>query len=184
MPADSVLQLKVTLAGIRPPVWRRLQVPAGLTLDRLHLVIQTAMPWQNYHMHLFETPAGDYGRRDSELGHRDERKVPLHAVASTAGDRISYTYDFGDDWVHRVEVEKVLPEEPGTVYPRCVTGRRACPPEDCGGPWAYPDFLEAIADPDHEEHDELLEWAGGAFDPDAFDADDINARLAARLPSA
>ncbi|MEV7886979.1 plasmid pRiA4b ORF-3 family protein [Streptomyces sp. NPDC002817] len=180
MPADSVLQIKVTLADVRPPIWRRLQVPADLTLDRLHLAIQTAMGWENCHMHLFSTPAGDYGRRDSELGHRDERKVPLCAVAPAAGDRISYTYDFGDDWVHRIEVEKALPKEPGTAYPRCLTGRRACPPEDCGGPWGYANFLEAIADPGHEEHDELLEWVGGAFDPGHFDAEDVNKRLATR----
>ncbi|WP_419995027.1 plasmid pRiA4b ORF-3 family protein [Streptomyces boninensis] len=180
MPADSILQIKVTLADIRPPIWRRLQVPAYLTLDRLHLVIQIAMGWENYHMHVFETPAGDYGRRDSELGHRDERKVPLSAVAPAAGDRISYTYDFGDDWGHRIEVEKVLPKEPGTAYPRCLTGRRACPPEDCGGPWGYANFLEAITDPGHEEHDELLEWVGGAFDPTQFNIEDINKLLTAR----
>ncbi|GGV25215.1 hypothetical protein GCM10010277_06070 [Streptomyces longisporoflavus] len=137
MSADSVLQIKVTLDGIRAPVWRRLQVPADFTLDRLHRVIQDAMGWENCHMHLFETPVGDYGRRDSGLGHRDERRVPLSAVAPSAGDRISYAYDFGDDWVHHIEVEKALPRDPGVTYPRCVTGRRACPPEDCGGPWGY-----------------------------------------------
>ncbi|MFD7297922.1 plasmid pRiA4b ORF-3 family protein [Streptomyces sp. NPDC059897] len=179
MPADSILQIKVTLADIRPPIWRRLQVPADLTLDRLHLVIQTAMGWENYHIHLFETPAGAYGRRDSELGHRDERKVPLCAAAPAAGDKIRYTYDFGDDWAHHIEVEKVLPRDTGTTYPRCLTGRRACPPEDCGGPWGYANFVEAITDPGHEEHDDLLEWVGGAFDPTQFNAEDINRRLAA-----
>ncbi|MFI1332737.1 plasmid pRiA4b ORF-3 family protein [Streptomyces sp. NPDC020845] len=179
MPAESVLQIKVTLADIRPPIWR-LQVPADLTLDRLHLVIQRAMGRENYHMHLFETLAGDCGRRDSEPGHRDERKVPLCAVAPAVGDKISYTYDFGDDWVHRIEVEKVLPRDPGTAYPRCLTGRRACPPEDCGGPWGYANFTEAIADPGHEEHNELLEWVGGAFDPSHFDIEEINKRLAVR----
>ncbi|MFE1521508.1 plasmid pRiA4b ORF-3 family protein [[Kitasatospora] papulosa] len=180
MPTDSVLQIKVTLADIRPPIWRRLQVPADLTLDRLHLVIQRAMGWENYHMHLFETPLGDYGRRDRELGHRDDRTVPLYGVAPAVGDEISYTYDIGDDWVHRIEVEKALPRDPGTVYPCCLTGRRACPPEDCGGPWGYANFLEAITDPGHEEHDELLEWVGGAFDPSQFDVKDINKRLATR----
>jgi Plasmid pRiA4b ORF-3-like protein len=179
MPADSVLQIKVTLADIRPPIWRRLQVPADFTLDRLHLVIQTAMGWENYHMHVFSTPVGDYGQRDSELGHRDERKVPLYAVAPAVGDKITYTYDFGDDWVHRIETEKILPKEPDTAYPRCVTGRRACPPEDCGGPWGYANFLEAIADPKHEQHEELLEWNDGPFDPDHLDIEDINQLLTA-----
>ncbi|MFD5121327.1 plasmid pRiA4b ORF-3 family protein [Streptomyces sp. NPDC058385] len=180
MPADSVLQIKVTLVDIRPPIWRRLQVPADLTLDRLHLVIQTAMGWENCHMHLFQTPTGDCGRRDSELGHRDERKVPLHAVAPAVGDRIGYTYDFGDDWVHHIEVEKTLPRAPGTAYPHCLTGRRACPPEDCGGPWGYANFLEAITDLGHEEDDELLEWVGGTFDPSHFDLEDTNKRLTVR----
>lgn len=180
MPADSVLQIKVTLADIRPPIWRRLQVPADLTLDRLHLAIQTAMGWENYHMHLFTTPAGDYGLRDSELGHRDERKAPLDTVAPAAGDTISYTYDFGDGWVHHIEVEKVLPTAPGTTYPRCLTGRRACPPEDCGGPWGYADFLAAITDTQHEQHEELLDWIGGTFDPDHLDIDAINKHLTAR----
>lgn len=180
MPADSVLQIKVTLADIRPPIWRRLQVPADLTLDRLHLVIQNAMGWENYHMHLFQTPAGDYGRRDSELGHRDERKVPLYAVAPATGDKIDYTYDFGDDWVHRIQVEKVLPKEAARTYPRCVTGRRACPPEDCGGPWGYAGVLEAIADPAHEQHEELLEWIGGAFDSNHLDIEAINKALTTR----
>ena len=113
MPADSVLQIKVTLADIHPPIWRRLQVPAGLELARLHLAIQTAMGRENYHMHLFTTPAGDFGLRDSEPGHRDERKAPLDTVAPSAGDTISYTYDFGDDWVHHIEVEQVLSTAPG-----------------------------------------------------------------------
>ncbi|UQA91996.1 plasmid pRiA4b ORF-3 family protein [Streptomyces halobius] len=96
------------------------------------------------------------------------------------GDKISYTDDVGDDWVHRIEAEKALPREPGTTYPRCLTGRRACPPEDCGGPWGYANFTEAIADPGHEEHDELLEWAGGAFDSSQLDVEDINKALAAQ----
>ncbi|NGO73788.1 plasmid pRiA4b ORF-3 family protein [Streptomyces boncukensis] len=178
MPADSILQIKVTLADIRPPIWRRLQVPAGLTLARLHLVIQTAMGWEDYHMHLFATPAGDYGRPDSELGHRNEAKVPLHAVAPAAGDKICYTYDFGDGWEHVIEVEKVLPRESDATYPHCLTGRRACPPEDCGGPWGYGELLAALADPKHEQHDELTEWIGGSFDPDHLDIDDINKQLA------
>lgn len=180
MPADSVLQIKVTLADIRPPIWRRLQVPADLTLDLLHLVIQAAMGWENYHMHVFSTPAGDHGQRDSELGHGDERKVPLYAVAPAAGDKIAYTYDFGDDWVHRIETEKILPKEPGTAYPHCVTGRRACPPEDCGGPRGYANFLEAITGPKHEQHEELLEWIDGPFDPHHLDIEDINKLLTAR----
>ncbi|WP_372412125.1 plasmid pRiA4b ORF-3 family protein [Streptomyces luteireticuli] len=151
MPADSVFQVKVSLAHIRPPVWRRLLVPADVPLGRLHQVIQAAMGWEDCHMHAFETPQGDFGRPDTELGYKDERKVPLHVVASAVGDKIGYTYDFGDDWVHHVQIEKILSRVPGTVYPRCLTGRRACPPEGCGGPWGYGEFLAAITDPDHSD---------------------------------
>jgi hypothetical protein len=80
-----------------------------------------------------------------------------------------YVYDFGDDWVHKVVVEKVLPADPRISYPVCVAGKRACPPEDCGGVWGYREFLAAISDPDHPEHEEMLEWVGGAFDPEEFD---------------
>jgi Plasmid pRiA4b ORF-3-like protein len=179
MPTDSVMQIKVSLADIRPPIWRRLQVPPDITLGRLHQVIQTAMGWENYHMHLFDTPAGDFGHSDTELGHRDENTVPLYAVAPAVGDAIGYTYDFGDDWVHHIQIEKVLAKDPDTTYPRCVTGRRACPPEDCGGPWGYPEFLAAISDPQHEQHEDLTEWIGGPFNPDHLDIDAINKLLTA-----
>ncbi|WP_190190320.1 plasmid pRiA4b ORF-3 family protein [Streptomyces minutiscleroticus] len=119
MPADSVLQIKVTLAGIHPPIRRRLQVPADLELARPHLAVQTAMGWENYHVHLFTTPAGDYGLCDSEPGHRDERKAPLHAVAHTAGDTIGYTHDFGDDWVHHLDAIQA-PHRPRAIGGTCA----------------------------------------------------------------
>ena len=106
----------------------------------------------------------------------DERRTKLDWVASN-GDRFSYTYDFGDDWEHRIEVEGVVPIDPDGAYPRCVAGRRSAPPEDVGGPWSYAGFLEAIADPNHDEHDGMLEWAGGTFDPERCDLVEINARL-------
>ncbi|MFD4143030.1 plasmid pRiA4b ORF-3 family protein [Streptomyces sp. NPDC058572] len=177
MPADSVFQIKVTLAHIRPPVWRRLQVPTDVSLGRLHQVIQTAMGWKDYHLHVFETPTGDYGRPDWELGHRNESNVLLCTVAPTVGSKISYTYDFGDDWVHHIEIERVLPRDRGTAYPRCLTGRRACPPEDSGGPWGYGEFLAAITDPHHEQHAELTEWIGGTFNPNHLDIKEINKQL-------
>jgi hypothetical protein len=93
------------------------------------------------------------------------------------GSTFLYIYDFGDYWRHRIVVEKVLPAEVGTKYPACIGGRRACPPEDCGGPWGYQECLAAIADPDHEEHESMLTWVGGSFDPDAFDAGEFEHRL-------
>jgi hypothetical protein len=95
------------------------------------------------------------------------------------GDRLVYVYDFGDGWTHDITVEKVLAAQPGIGYPRCVSGRRACPPEDVGGPWGYGEFLTAINDPGHAEHEQFLEWVGGGFDPDEFDLDEVNEALEA-----
>ena len=99
---------------------------------------------------------------------KSERRARLGTVARQ-GTAIRYVYDFGDDWVHRVVVEKVVQADPNRTYPRCVGGKRACPPEDCGGVWGYEEFLAAISNSDHPEHESMLEWVGGEFDPEAFD---------------
>jgi hypothetical protein len=106
-----------------------------------------------------------------------ERAIPLHEVAYLALKRFEYRYDLGDGWQHEVRIEQELDPELGVHYPRCLAGARACPPEDCGGLGGYARFLEAIRDPDHEEHEELLRWVGGQFDPEAFDLDAVNRRL-------
>jgi len=183
-PGDPVFQVKVTLAeAAEPPVWRRLLVPAGIRLDRLHEVIQAAMGWDNYHMHVFSDGLTEYGRPDPELAFRDERKATLRGLAKGEGDRVRYTYDFGDDWEHDVVVEKLLAAEPGARYPICVAGEGACPPEDCGGVWGYAHLREVLADPTSEEHDDMLVWLGlekGAdFDPHRFDVDQANRALTA-----
>jgi hypothetical protein len=170
--ATPIYQLKITLKGIRPPIWRRVQVAGNIGLADLHDVIQTAMGWYDYHLHAF-TIGGEtyYGDQESalELGGRTTGRTRLNQVADCEGARLRYEYDFGDSWEHEVLVEKILPVEPGQRYPRCLAGRRACPPEDVGGVWGYAEFLEAIANPDHEDHDDLLAWAGDDFDPEAFD---------------
>ncbi len=173
-----VYQLKVTIKQISPPVWRRVVVPEDITLAGLHDVLQAALGWWNCHLHEFEIDGTRYGTDDGEDwdAPKDERKAKLRTVARE-GSSFSYVYDFGDYWQHRVVVEKVLPAAAGVTVPACTGGRRACPPEDCGGPWGYKDFLETIADPDHEEHESMLEWAGGSFDPAAFDAGDFDQRL-------
>jgi hypothetical protein len=178
----AVLQLKISLIGIsKPPVWRRLLVPATIRLDGLHNVIQAAMGWQDYHLHVFSARGVEYGQPDPELGHQDERRTPLNHVISQAGERMRYTYDFGDDWEHGIVVEKVLAAEPGARYPICVAGKGCCPPEDCGGAWGYASLREALADPGHEQHEEMLEWLGletaAKFDPTIFNADEINVLL-------
>jgi hypothetical protein len=172
-PACTVHTIKVTLAGSQPPVWRRLEVPSAITLDTLHRVIQAVFGWQDYHVWVFETPSGRYGVADRELRIKSAAAKRLDQIAPRPEDRFGYTYDFGDEWEHDILVEAVTDPEPGTTYPRCLAGGRACPPEDCGGIWGYDDLLEILGDPAHEEHQDRLEWLGldsaDQFDPAAFD---------------
>jgi len=179
-PKAPVYQLKVGLRGSKPPIWRRLEVPADTSLARLHGILQMAFGWADSHLHVFETPYGDFGVADRELGYRAEAPVTLEQVAPGAGDRLQYTYDFGDDWTHEIVVEKVLERQPG-AYPRCTGGRRAAPPEDCGGVWGYAELVEVLSDPGHPEHGDRLEWLGLAsaadFQPERFDAAEINRAL-------
>jgi hypothetical protein len=167
-----IFQLKIQLREVRPPVWRRVLVPGEVDLGELHAVLQTAMGWSNSHLHEFEVDDDRYGVPDPDWGERvaDESKVRLFRVARE-GSRLRYLYDFGDGWEHDVTVEKVLDPQPGTRYPCCVGGRRACPPEDVGGPPGYEQFLAAVGDPGHAEHEYWTEWTGGDFDPAAFDVD-------------
>jgi hypothetical protein len=181
-PGDPVLQVKITLAEVAdPPVWRRLLVPAAMRLDRFHQVIQAAMGWEDYHMHVFSDGRTEYGLPDPELAFRDERKAALRDLIPREGGRARYTYDFGDDWEHEIVVEKLLAAEPSTAYPVCVAGEGACPPEDCGGVWGYEHLREVLADPANEEHEDMLAWLGldqGAdFDPHSFDVDKANRAL-------
>jgi len=176
-----VFQIKVGLRDAKPPIWRRLEVPADVSLARLHAVIQTAFGWNDSHLHVFETPYGEFGVADAELGHRAESKVTLEQVASGAQSKICYTYDFGDAWEHDILVEKVVDRDMSVSYPRCTGGRRAAPPEDCGGVWGYADLVEVLSDPDHPEHQVVLEWLGlevaGDFDTTSFDAEVVNREL-------
>lgn len=175
----AVYQLKITLKGSRPPIWRRVLVRDDTTLEQLNYVIQIAMGWTNSHLHDFTIRGERYSEPSPEDCEpvKDEQRYKLNQLVTGAKFKFVYQYDFGDSWDHEVVVEKVLTPEPGMRYPVCVTGKRACPPEDVGGVWGYEGFLEAIADPNHEEHDSYLEWIGGDFDPEAFDLDMVNALL-------
>ncbi|MGH9179817.1 MAG: plasmid pRiA4b ORF-3 family protein, partial [Acidimicrobiales bacterium] len=180
-PSPSVHQIKVTLLGTRPPVWRRLLVPSGMTLADLHTVLQVAMGWYDCHLYEFSVDGQAYGDPANDAGWgstiADDNGVTLAQVAAP-GSRLMYQYDFGDDWEHRILVEKLIPGGAGAPLPTCVAGRRACPPEDCGGVWGYEELLAVLADPGHPEHDEMADWSG-PIDPEAFDRADVNARLAA-----
>jgi hypothetical protein len=172
-------QLKIGLRGSKPPIWRRLVIGGETTLDELHVAIQIAMGWQNAHLHEFTIDGVSYGRPDpmgfTEV--EDESAVRLDQVAPDAGMKFAYLYDFGDSWEHLITVEKILPldpRDPKQHYPACTAGRGACPPEDVGGLWGYYAWLEALADPDSEEHEEALEALGEEFDPKALDLEAIN----------
>ncbi len=179
---DQIYQIKVTLADSQPPIWRRIQVKSDITLAKLHRVLQMVMGWTDMHLHQFAILEKRYGVPDEEdvglTETKDERKYKLHDLVRGEDSRFSYDYDFGDNWEHELLIEKVLPEEKGVRYPLCLDGARACPPEDVGGVWDYQSVLEALADPQHEDHDELLDWSGGHFNPEAFDVDDVNGQLA------
>lgn len=174
----KIYQLKITLRHIKPPVWRRLEVPADIKLVKLHNIIQIAMGWTDSHMHAFHVGQAMYGTPDPEWGGgtKNERNVRLDGIVGDGG-KLIYEYDFGDGWEHEIKVEKALDADPAVRYPRCTAGKRACPPEDCGGPWGYENLLQAIEDPSHPEHEEMLEWLGGEFDPEAFDLSVINQGL-------
>ncbi|TDE37813.1 plasmid pRiA4b ORF-3 family protein [Actinomadura sp. 6K520] len=180
--SGAVYQLKIQLRGvIKPPVWRRLRLPADIGLDRLHEVVQDAMGWENYHMHVFSHASGEYGLPDRGLGHRDERKVTLAQMLNDPGDKIGYTYDFGDGWEHDIVLEDVLPPGAEVADPVCTAGKGACPPEDCGGVWGYEGLKDTLADPAAEDHADMLEWLGltsaDEFDPKQFSTEEVNRRL-------
>lgn len=146
------------------------------------------MGWTDSHLQMF-TYSDDTGEPPIEIGIAMEPEfddeIPLlpgwkHKIKrylTGESSKIEYTYDFGDNWRHKVELGDILPEENGVTYPRCLKGKRACPPEDCGGPWGYPELLEVLADPEHEEHEDSKEWVesmkGGSFEPEHFDPSEV-----------
>ena len=177
MSKATVYQLKISLADVQPLVWRRVLV-MDCSLAKLDAIIQTCMGWQGGHLSSFEVQGEEYGDDPcGELEMESPRKRKLSQIVQSGIQKFTFTYDFGDNWVHTVQVEKTLEAEPQVHYPRCVAGGRACPPEDCGGPWGYAHLLEVIRDPKHEEHEEMLEWLGEEFDPDRFQAGEINRQL-------
>jgi hypothetical protein len=179
-PADGpaeIFRLKVVLRGSDPSIWRRLEV-RDCTLAKLHGILQDAMGWDDYHLHTFTVGGVEFGPASAEWDVKDERRVKLSQLAAQGVKKFRYTYDMGDGWEHEITFQKSVPAEPGAKYPRCIDGARACPPEDCGGIWGYADLLEVLSDPEHEEYEERLEWLGGEFDPEAFDLEEVNARLA------
>jgi PHD/YefM family antitoxin component YafN of YafNO toxin-antitoxin module len=180
--SNEVYQLKITLKHVRPPIWRRVLVPGSFTLGQLHIVIQVVMDgWCGGHLHEFEIDGVHYSdppppREDWGVAIVDEAKVKLEQVLGEKS-KFLYSYDFGDDWQHEILVEKVLPIDPQVSYPVCIKAKRACPPEDCGGPWGYAELLEILADPTHPEYEERCEWLIADFDAELFDVKRVNNEL-------
>ncbi|MCY7275796.1 MAG: plasmid pRiA4b ORF-3 family protein [Phormidesmis sp. CAN_BIN44] len=179
-PPGCIYQIKITLRDLRPPVWRRVQVRNDISLGDLHQIIQTVMGWTNSHLHMFLIQGVEYGepapQYDWEV--KEERKVKLNRVVPGEKFKFRYTYDMGDSWEHEILIEKILPvvsEVPR--YGICITGKRACPPEDCGGSWGYTELIETLRDPNHPEYESMLEWVGGDLDPEAFDLSEVNESL-------
>jgi hypothetical protein len=174
--SGPVYRLKVTLRGSKPPIWRRFLVPAGITLKRLHDSIQAVMGWTDSHLHQFQKDGVLYGTSDREFGMTrvSENRTTVEQLLRSPKDRLTYEYDFGDEWVHDVMLEAVLPPGGDGRFPIVEAGRRACPPEDVGGVYGYAHFLEVLANPKHPEHAELMEWASESFDPELFDVQEAN----------
>lgn len=180
-PAASSYTLKVTLLGSAPPIWRTVQVRGDTTLGRLHRVLQAAFGWEDCHPHQFVVGQRRFGvpeRADFGPPVTDERKATVAELAPKRGKRFVYEYDFGDGWEHGVEVEAIAAPVGGLSLPRLLDGARAAPPEDSGGVWGYAQKLEAIAGEQHPEHDDVLEWLGEGFDPEAFDVKQAAAAVA------
>jgi len=176
----KIYQLKIHLNpnDITPPIWRRVLVKSDITFYELHQIIQVAMGWTNSHLWDFSfgdfsitKPSEDDDWRDTV----DAKSIKISKLLKKVKDKLNYTYDYGDDWEHKITLEKII----GVIdinqkLPTCIKGKRACPPEDCGGSWGYETLLETIADKNHPEHEEMLEWIGDDFHPEEFDKDDVN----------
>jgi hypothetical protein len=175
----NIIQLKVTLRRVKPPVWRRLLMPGTMNLGELHTAIQAAMGWDDCHLHVFDIGGESFGDRRSVDDVADEKRPTLNGLLRSSVIRFSYTYDFGDNWEHTIAFEKSELAVEGGSYPACIGGKRNCPPEDCGGPWGYQRLLAILADPDHPEHADQIDWIGEEFEPNEFNVEHANTVLAA-----
>jgi hypothetical protein len=191
-PPPTTLQLRIALLGIRPPIWRRVLVPSDGSGEYLHQVIQVAMGWQDSHMHHFilgkrpdlilvehpdvlDDPMFPAREEPNTL---DSTQITIDELLRKGGGRVLYEYDFGDGWMHAVKLEKELPTDSTMAVPQCLDGKRACPPEDCGGTGGYDEIVRLVKDPkfkpEGRSREELLEWLGGEYDPELFEVDEVN----------
>ncbi len=175
---QSVFRLRIQLNDVDPMIWRRMLVPGAIRMGKFADILLAVMGWSNSHLHAFTVGDTRYGMNDDEFpeGEIDEKTVTV-LQALRAERRFTFEYDFGDSWEHEVVIEELRWSALGLKFAVCLDGANACPPDDVGGTWGYAEFLSAIADPTHEEHENYLEWAGGPFDPTDFDLAEVNALL-------
>ena len=173
-------QIQIELKGVKPKVWRRVLLPSNLYLTDLHEIIQATMGWTDTHLHQF-TRNGIYYvpsiQKDEIWGDDDGvayEEIKISDLLKNEKDKIVYEYDFGDGWEHNIILEKKLPYDKNAQDVICIKGKNNCPPEDCGGVWGYANMLEILKQPEHEEHENYIEWLGEEFDPTYFDKDEIN----------
>jgi len=181
---NKTMVFRVSLLDIRPEIWREIEVPATYSFWDFHVAIQDAMGWLDYHLHVFRIPDPKTGET-KEIGIPDDGGFPDTPSISPGwetaiadyfihpGDQASYEYDFGDDWQHKIRLDRIADRTKGTKYPRCLHGERACPPEDCGGVWGYEQLLKIISDPKHEEYEDMIEWLDGKYDPENFNSESV-----------
>lgn len=176
-----LIQFRISLHGIKPTIWRQFTVPSTISFKKLHDVIQIVMGWENYHLFEFHYGPYEIGIPDDEFFmtdefHWDARYKKLSTATLNINDKFTYVYDFGDDWVHQLKIEKMEELTENNNRIQCISGKRASPPEDVGGPYGYELHLEALRDENHPEHESALEWRG-PFNPEDFDLDEVNAEL-------
>ena len=176
----EVYVVKVTLLGTSPPIWRRILVPREITLQHLHLTLQSVMGWTNSHLHQFVVQRQRISDPRSRVRTKvaNENGTRLGELIWTVGARLLYEYDFGDGWQHELLLEEVLLGDE-SFQQICVAGERCCPPEDCGGPQGFAELLKAMADANHPDHKDVCAWLGD-FAPESFSKEQINRRLRRR----
>jgi hypothetical protein len=179
---DQIVRLRINLEDIEPIIWRRIELPLANSLKTLHLAIQAAMLFENYHMFRFDVGDASYGipMKDDWMDPptRDAGNIRLAKLVERGITSFCYIYDFGDNWRHHVEIEGVFAADPEREYPRFVDGERRAPPEDVGGFPGFEEFLDAMTKPRHPNRKAMLEWYGRPFEPLDISADNINARMA------
>ena len=182
----KIYQLKIQLLGIKPPIWRRFQVLSSTKLSDFHDICQQVMGWDNYHLHQFSKGGSRYGAIDPDFADLDdslknEAKYKLSDLLTSEKQQLNYTYDFGDNWEHKITLEKILPFTTTQKLPVCIKAVRACPPEDVGGIWGYEELLETLADKEHPEYKEMLEWVGENFQPEYYNIEETNLMLQGKI---